>query len=594
MTEQKELKSLLKHKPTVRELWSAFPLVLKLILEADRALFWKIVVLSSIQAPVASLRIYSIKLITDGILQKSLHDFVLALGIIAGTAVVDDIADTWRDEQTDVMRYSFERYLGLKTMCHVAKLPLSTLEDPKFRELNKAFRERKHVALNLVELFSNLPVIMFSFLGFTTAIAYIPGFVAAIIASSFVFRFFLMLRVPHFNWNVLNYESRQGRMGNAFYGYLINIRTLVLCKILGLPEHYASRWDKVFQDGQVERLKALRASSLANLVGESLRSIGSWVGMGYVGWNVMQGAATMSAFTVFMSAYGNLTNMAGRLGFMLARMQKDWMFIPLFERFFAAKEEPETGSEVPVGELHIEFKDVWFAYPGKDDGKYVLRGVNLEFRTGERIALTGKNGAGKTTLIKLLLGIYQPTRGHIYVNGLDLTGIRPSAWYQDLSVIQQDTPEFEDNLDELIRHGQADEDLDEQKMRRAAQAVGFDRVVARLDKGWQTHIGKEWALEEEPGHEFSGGQSKLLAIVRQLYRDKARICLFDEGAANLDTERKSLFYQSTARLEGRLVIHATHDAEALKYVDRVVELPSPEKGGDEAADISDLQIDEMN
>lgn len=591
--EQDELKSLLKHKPTFRELWQSYPRVFRLILEADRSRFWKILALSTIQAPVAWLRIYAIKLITDSVLEKSVSDFVLALALMAGTALVDDLADTWRDVQTEMMRYAFERHLGLKTMRHVARLPLSTLEDPKFRELNKAFRERKHVALNIVEMFIQLPAVLFSFAGVATAAAYIPGFVVLILVASFLLRFFLMFRVPHFNWSVLNYESRQGRMGNAFYGYLTGVWHLVQCKLLGLPEQYMTRWDGVFCEGLDEKKKVMRASALANLAGEIVRNAGSVVGMGFVGWKVMSGAATMSALTVFMSAYGNLTNVATRLAFMLARLQKDWMFIPLFERFFAVKPESETGAEVPVGELRIEFKDVWFAYPGAD--KFALRGVNLEFRTGERIALTGMIGAGKTTLIKLLLGIYKPSKGNIYVNGVDLNGIKPTAWFRDLSFIAQNPVEFEDGLAELVHHGQITEPIDMARMERVAESVGFDRVVAKLGKGWQTHVGKEWAIEEDPGHEFSGGQAKLLVIVRQLYRSQARICLFDEGANNLDANRKTLFYQGTAELRGKLVIHSTHDAEALKYVDRVVELPSPEKGeADETDSISDLQTDDMN
>lgn len=590
---QDELKSLLKHKPTIRELWRSYPMVARLILAADGPRFWKLLALSAVQAPVAWLRIYAIKLITDSVLQHSVRDFALALALMAGTAVVDDLSDTWREVQTDMLRYAFERHMGLKTMRHMARLPLATLEDPKFRELNKAFRERRHVALNIVEVFIQLPAVLFSFAGVATAAAYIPGFVVLILVASFLLRFFLMFRVPHFNWSVLNYESRQGRMGNAFGGYLTGIWHLVFCKLLGLADHYVTRWDEVFREGLAEKQKVMRASALANLSGELLRNAGNIVGLGFVGWKVMSGAATMSALTVFMSAYGNLTMAATRMAFMLARLQRDWMFIPLFERFFAVKPEADSGAEVPEGRLRVEFRDVWFAYPGKEQ-KFVLRGVNLEFRTGERVALTGGNGAGKTTLIKLLLGVYRPTQGKILVNGMDLNGIRPSAWYRELSVVAQNQVEFEDALEELVRHGQADEAADAERMRRSAQAVGFDRVVARLPKGWRTHIGKEWALEEDPGHELSGGQAKQLAIVRQLYRSQSRICLFDEGAANLDAERRSLFYRSTAELRDKLVIHATHDAEALKCVDRIVELPSPERGEEDDGEISDLQTDDMN
>lgn len=588
-----ELKSLLKHKPGYRELFRSFPMIVGLILEADRASFLKIVGYASLQTPAAWARLYAIKLITDGILGHSVRDFILAMVILGAVGLMDDFTGARHQHHIDLMRYGFERYLNLRSMRHVASLPMATLEDPRFRELSQAFREKRHVAFNIVEIFAQLPGVLFSFLGLTTAAMYVPWFVVLLLGLSVVLRFALMSRVPHFNWSVLNYETRQGRMALAFQHYMSSIKLLMQSKILGLAGYFTKRWNKAFLEIQAEKIKAVEASTKANFWSELVRNIGNLVGLGYVGWQVLGGRAAFSAFTVFMTAYSSISNTAARTAFMLARLQKEWMFIPLFQRFFALMPQSEIGQDVPSGELVIEFKRVWFRYPGRT--AYVLRGVELKLRAGERIALTGINGAGKTTLINLLLGIYKPSQGQILVNGVDLNTIRPSAWFQAVSYIPQDARQFEDQLDELIRQGWVDEELDRELLHESAQAVHFDRVVEKLDKGWSTHCGREWATEDDGGHELSGGQEKQLIITRQMYRArKTRACIFDEGAANLDPERRTAFYRNTSSLAGKLVIHATHDAEALKYVDRVVELPSPELDRSEEQAIVSLDTSKLN
>lgn len=211
----------------------------------------------------------------------------------------------------------------------------------------------------------------------------------------------------------------------------------------------------------------------------------------------------------------------------------------------------------------IELIDVNFQYG--DTLTPVLQGVNLDIRSGERIAIIGCSGAGKSTIVSLLLGMYKPTSGEIRVCGIDITKVRLDSLRNYIAVVSQDVLLMNNTVLENIRYG--DPNASEVAVRSAAQTAGADSFIEALPLGYNTVIG-------ERGTILSGGQKQRIAIAQAFLRN-APILILDEATSAIDLETESMIYESLKKLMvGRTVILISHRDSVLQSVNRIAVLDS--------------------
>jgi len=184
----------------------------------------------------------------------------------------------------------------------------------------------------------------------------------------------------------------------------------------------------------------------------------------------------------------------------------------------------------------IELRDVWFRYPGTDAD--ILRGVSLRLPADGTVAIVGDNGAGKTTLIKLLCGLYAPTRGTITVGGTDLRDLDATQWRRRISASFQDFLRPELLAGEAVGVGRV-EYLDEpDEIWDAIRRAGADPFVRAMPRGLDTQLGPQWP----DGTELSLGQWQKVALGRALMRRSPALLVLDEPTASLDTETEHALY----------------------------------------------------
>jgi ATP-binding cassette subfamily B protein len=210
-------------------------------------------------------------------------------------------------------------------------------------------------------------------------------------------------------------------------------------------------------------------------------------------------------------------------------------------------------------EGRIEFKDVHFNYPTREDVK-VLKGINLIVGAGEKVALVGPSGAGKSTVIQLLLKFYGIKEGDVTVDGQSIYAMNTTDYRQNIALVPQEVLLFGGTIRENILYGKPD--ADESEILEAARQANALEFIERFPDGLDTVVG-------ERGVKLSGGQRQRIAIARAILKDPA-ILLLDEATSSLDAESEKVVQEALDKLmEGRTSIIIAHRLATVRNVDKI-------------------------
>jgi ATP-binding cassette, subfamily B, bacterial MsbA len=227
------------------------------------------------------------------------------------------------------------------------------------------------------------------------------------------------------------------------------------------------------------------------------------------------------------------------------------------------KERPDAIS-LPAFRERVRFEDVYFSYTGTNGTEpEILRGINMEVRAGEIVAIVGSSGAGKSTLVQLLPRFFDATSGAIKIDGHDLRDVTLASLRAQIGIVTQDTILFNDTVRNNIAYGQPD--VTQEAVTEAARAALAHDFIQKLPEGYDTMIG-------ERGMRLSGGERQRIAIARALLKN-APILILDEATSALDNESEALVQSALHNLmSGRTVFVIAHRLTTVRHADRIVVL----------------------
>lgn len=282
--------------------------------------------------------------------------------------------------------------------------------------------------------------------------------------------------------------------------------------------------------------------------------------------NVISGELTIGNFSLYLSSSGiffmYVSNFLGNINSLLRTNRE----VDDFRSFVELDVGDETIGGIPVPEFEkyeFHFENVSFKYPKSE--KYALKNLTLTVKVEERLAVVGLNGAGKTTFIKLLLRLYEPTEGRIYLNGVDIATYNKASYYSIFAPVFQEINLFAFPLAENVSMKTTEEtkkELAEQYLKDS----GFEAKLKDLPKGVETEVLKNIY---EDGVDFSGGEKQKIALARALYKN-APVVVLDEPTAALDAIAENKLYNDFDKMIGsKTSIYISHRLSSTQFCNNI-------------------------
>lgn len=279
------------------------------------------------------------------------------------------------------------------------------------------------------------------------------------------------------------------------------------------------------------------------------------------GWFTMRGMITVGTIQAFILYSKQFSRPINEIANQYANIQTA---IAGAERIFEvmeAEHETDNGtSDFTAKNVKgdICFKDVVFGY---EEGKTVLKGLDLDVKRGQKIAIVGATGSGKTTVVNLLTRFYDIDSGSITVDGVPITDIRMAELRRSIAIVLQDTVLFSGTIEDNIRYGK--ENASPEEVKAAAAHANADEFIERLPDGYAAQL-------SEGGSNLSQGQRQLLAIARAVLADPP-ILILDEATSSVDT-RTEMHIQSAmvALMKNRTSLIIAHRLSTIRDADKIV------------------------
>uniref|UniRef100_A0AAY4AHF9 ATP-binding cassette, sub-family B (MDR/TAP), member 4 n=1 Tax=Denticeps clupeoides TaxID=299321 RepID=A0AAY4AHF9_9TELE len=233
----------------------------------------------------------------------------------------------------------------------------------------------------------------------------------------------------------------------------------------------------------------------------------------------------------------------------------------LINRVPAIDNGSEEGEKPADFEGNVRFEDVHFRYPSRPEVP-VLLGLRLKVRKGQTLALVGSSGCGKSTTIQLLERFYDPTNGHVMLDGRDAKKLNIHWLRAQMGIVSQEPVLFDCSLAENIAYGDNSRHVSQEEIEQAAKAANIHSFIEGLPLKYQTQAG-------DKGTQLSGGQKQRIAIARAIVRNP-KLLLLDEATSALDTESEKIVQEALDKArEGRTCIVVAHRLSTIKNADQI-------------------------
>lgn len=511
--------------------------------------------------------LYVLKVIVDVVTEAVTHgvenpsgwlvsEVMPAILLFSGITLLNRLIKVFGTVNNDVLTQKLIDYINKLIQDQSSLLDMAYYDNPEYHDT--FHRAQQEAAFRPVRILENMMSVFSSVISLAgvAAMLFVASWqVIAIMIVAVVPAFIVKLYKSRKIYQFRRETTQLSRRSN-YYGMLLTNRIYAKeVRSFGLADYFRSRYVEI-RGRLVERLLHIsRRLALLDALTALIEAAALVAVLILLVRPLFTGVMTIGSFVMLFEAFRRgqsyLTSLVEGIG----GLYEHKLFINNLFDFLELKPSilsPAKPVAFPAEVDEVFFDNITFSYP--DMNHPTIKNFSLKAKRGEVTYLEGENGFGKTTLLKLLLRLYDPQGGAVRINGIDIREFDVDELRRNISAVFQDYVQYHLTLRENIVLGDINNADDARRLAEAIRLADAERVVAKLDKGLDAQLGRQF----NGGEELSMGQWQRVALARQLY-SPADILIFDEPTAWMDAEACRHFMQSLEELRnGRIILLVRH------------------------------------
>ena len=485
------------------------------------------------------------------------------------TVVLGVIMSFWGIVQTyfeQLMRYQLESSINDQTFARLHGLDFWRYDDPVTIDMfdrarrfagsfSYLFSRLTNVATNIVSLVVGLWIIssVSWWLGLLLVVAIIPSGVVQ----------FRLSRLTSSYWR----KNTNVRRRMWWIEYAVSRpENVAELRLYGIIKHLLAERAALRDKDQLQMIKYERRFMAKRFGGEMLQAAAEVAALVWVTLEIIAHRQPIGQFVLVQQMVSRVLGSVDSLISTYNSIDEEVANMVDYQRFMELPLADTKPSLALSMNKSITVRNVKFRYPGSEI--LVLKGLSLEIKHGQHVAIVGENGAGKTTLVKLLTGLYLPTSGEILIDGQDISEVDAMAWHQQLAVLSQSFIRYDfATAYENVWYGDVSHELDRDRLAAALKQAEADDFVKKLPRGGDSYVDK-WMTDDgdDKGVDLSGGQWQRLALARNFYRD-APIVILDEPTSAVDAAAEARIFRHLFKQKDKTIIAISHRLSTVKKAD---------------------------
>jgi ATP-binding cassette subfamily B protein len=492
-----------------------------------------------------------------------------AIEFVIITAILGIMMTVWNSLQsyvTQLMRYRVEAAVSDRMYEHFLLLDFWRYDDKETIDMYDrasqfarffpyVFDRLAGIMTQLITMVAGILALVFVswWLGLIIIVAVIPGIYIQFKLSR--------AQVAHWNGNV---ETRRAKSMIEYN--LLQPHHIAELRLYGVVRHLLNLRMELRDVDERERIEFERRYIWVRILADILEAIAEVVALLWAVSQIIARLQPIGQFLYIQQVVSRALNGASSFVAQLSTIDEDIANLFDYQKFMEFPERSIGGHVLKGLPDLIEIKDVSFHYAQAK--RQVLQHISLTIKKGQHVAIVGENGAGKSTLIKLLTGLYHPTEGAIFVDGVDLETVDTGSWHRHLGVLQQDYLAYTfATARENIHLGDISHPYDEGRLQTAMNRAEVRKVLEELPAGLDSYV-SAWMKDDEGnnGTDLSGGQWQRLALARNFYRNSPMIIL-DEPTSAIDALAESRIFKRLFADKDRTIVTISHRLTTVEKAD---------------------------
>ncbi len=531
-------------------------------------------------APVAAA--WLLRAILDGLIGNRAHHnllgLVLLLGVAAGAAAVLPSVTQYLSSRSG---QAIQRQAIADLFTAVTRLQgLRRLEDPRFQDrLRIAEQGGSSGPVQITSSGMATFQAGLTLSGFLVTLLLLSPAMAAVVVLAAAPAIYLERGIARKQVGLITGISH-GQRRQFFYQQLLSsLNAAKEIRLFGLGGYFRGQMLAELSEIQLATARVNRRVLASNAAMAATSAVVCTAGLAWAVSAAARDELTIGDVSVFMAALGSG---AATIGVLVSSAAITYQALLTFGNYRAMLAEgpdlPVRADPIPARRLRrgIEVDDVWFRYGPSNP--WILRGINCFIPHGEAVALVGRNGSGKSTLVKLLCRFYDPDRGRILWDGIDLRDLDLGGLRDRMSVVFQDYMAYELTAAENIGVGDLKLAGRDELLAAAADRAGIHDVLAALPKGYQTMLTQNYfdladKADPQTGVLLSGGQWQRLALARAFLRGGRDLMILDEPSSGLDPEAEHEIHAGLAAARAdRATVLISHRLNTVRTAEHILVL----------------------